>query len=98
MAFIYLSTIYPNPIFLTIYLYCRFSIYIAVYLSILQFIYLSRFALSAGPTNPSDQIKVIVTLSGDSIVQVKSYLDCDFKTQNVRMHLFFKNMIIFAVC
>eukprot|EP00088_Acartia_fossae_P026781 TRINITY_DN2756_c0_g1_i1.p1 TRINITY_DN2756_c0_g1~~TRINITY_DN2756_c0_g1_i1.p1 ORF type:complete len:273 (-),score=74.03 TRINITY_DN2756_c0_g1_i1:695-1513(-) len=28
-----------------------------------------RFALSAGPTNPNDQIKVIVTLSGDSIVQ-----------------------------
>jgi large subunit ribosomal protein L44e len=28
-----------------------------------------RFALSAGPTNPTDQIKVIVTLSGDSIAQ-----------------------------
>jgi len=28
-----------------------------------------RFALSAGPTNPNDQIKVIVTLCGDSIAQ-----------------------------
>ena len=29
-----------------------------------------RFALSVGPTNPNDQLKVIVTLSGDCISQV----------------------------
>ena len=32
-----------------------------------------RFALSAGPTNPNDQIKVIVTLCGDSIAQVTNF-------------------------